>query len=183
MQNYPFSYEKQLSFAIKGTLTPNLLVCHLSAFETRKEILLQGLYTRAMRFRSDFIFPKATLATQWPLSSVINNSLSFVGFNATASLYKGKLHSSERPYPPPFMPCKGARKRRRLSKRAPVIAVACIWIKSSGLSWSLRIDDYAQIARTDVHGILYVALSPRFTLCFKIRNCYRALVDSIRINS
>lgn len=84
------------------------------------------------------------------LSSVINNGLSFVGFNATASLYKGKLHSSERPYPPPFMPCKGARKRRRLSERALVIAVACIWIKSSGLSWSFRIDKHAQIVRTDL---------------------------------
>lgn len=60
------------------------------------------------------------------LSRVINNGLSFVGFNATATPYKAKLYPSWHILSATFYAfVRGSRARRRLLKRALVIALAC----------------------------------------------------------
>lgn len=60
------------------------------------------------------------------LSRVINNGLSFVGFNAAATLHKAKLYPSWRILSATFYAfIRGSRARRRLLKRALIIALAC----------------------------------------------------------
>lgn len=71
-------------------------------------------YARAdSRSSSNFIFPKLVPPTsRQSLSRVINNSLSFVGFNAAATPHKAKLHPSWRTLSATFYASQGVAREK-----------------------------------------------------------------------
>lgn len=161
---------KNLEFALNVRAFPLLFVYHennspsfmLSYFVTQVDEDMWNIMRRrfARRFRSDFIFPK-TRPHLWSLSRVINNGLSFVGFNAAATPHKAKLSTPPgTSSPPPFMPLRKGVAREKTSLET--CTRNCFGVSLNQIPRFFRVEEHLRAFRREIKLRSQYKLSPQF---------------------